>query len=157
GSVLVVGRHLQKITGRRAAFERHHEMRRLAGPVALPVELDLADTNGVLHSEGFKIEFTGNERFAGGVSERVVDLRLVELVRKFEFGAPRPMNGDSLASFEILRADAEAGVDDGRRRSDVEGEDNRGRLIGDRGLGLAGRWGGSWPPDREGLDLSDFP
>src|SRR5262245_32928786 len=114
-------------------------MRRLPGPVALPVELDLAYTNGVLHSERFKIEFTGNERFAGGVSERGVDLRLVELVRKCEFGAPRPMNGDNLASFETLRADAKAGVDDGRRRGDIEGEDHRGRLIGDWGLNLAGR------------------
>src|SRR5215510_13428396 len=131
-------------------------MRRLAGPVALPVELDLADTNGVLHFESFKIEFTGNERFAGGVSERVVDLRLVELVRKFEFGAPRAMNGDNLASIETLRADAEAGVDDGRRRGDIEGEAHRGRPIGDWGLDLAGRLG-SWPLDREGLDLSAFP
>src|SRR5215510_4773497 len=132
-------------------------MRRLAGPVALPVELDLADTNGVLHFESFKIEFTGNERFAGGVSERVADLRLVEIVRKFEFGAPRPPNIDSLASFEILRADAEAGVDEWRRRGDIEGEDNRGRPIGDWGLGLAGRWGGSWLLSRRGGVLSAFP
>src|SRR5262245_42148763 len=106
-------------------------MRRLAGPVALPVELDLADTNGILHFESFKIEFTGNERFAGGVIERVVDLRLAEIVRKVEFGAPRPLNVDNLASVETLRADTEAGFDDWRRRGDIKGEDHRGRLIGD--------------------------
>src|SRR5262249_30504377 len=156
GSVLVVGRHLQKITGRRAAFERHHEMRRLAGPVALPVELDLGDTNGVLHFESFKIEFTGNERFAGGVSERVVDLRLVELVRKFEFGAPSPMNVDNLGSIDTLRADAVAGVNAGLRWGDIEGEDHRGWLIGDWGFDLAGRLG-SRSLGREGFDLSAFP
>src|SRR5262245_52097000 len=106
-------------------------MRRLAGPVALPVELDLADTNGVLHFESFKIEFTGNERFTGGVSERVVDLQLVELVRKFEFSAPHTMNNDNLASIKTLRADAEAGVDDERQHNDIEDEDHRGRPIGD--------------------------
>src|SRR6266540_120963 len=66
------------------------------------------------------------------------------------------MNGDNLASFETLRADAEAGVDDGRRRGDIEGEDHRGRLVGDWGLDFAGRLG-SWPLDRERFDLSAFP
>src|SRR5262249_53055220 len=63
-SVRVLGRHLKTIAVWRAAFERHHEMRRFSRRVCRLVNLDIANRNGILLPEIFEPEFAPGQRAA---------------------------------------------------------------------------------------------
>src|SRR5262249_39972020 len=127
-------RHLKTIAVWRAAFERHHEMRRFSRRVCRLVNLDIANRNGILLPEIIEREFAPGQRAARSVGEHISDLRLVKILGQFELDVGAALDGDCLASFELLRAYAEAGVDDGRRRGDLEGENHRTRLVRNWGL-----------------------
>src|SRR5262249_24937089 len=129
-------------------------MGRFTRRVGWLVYLDLAERNRTLLPEIFEQEFALGQRAARGVSERVADLRLIEIIRQFEFHVDAALDIDCLAFFELFRADAEAGVDDGRRRGDLEGENHRARLVRDRRLHE--QWGFDalrppWSLDRLGI------